>query len=88
LQRIRQRCEEEGIRLEFKSPYKTSQRCPLCGNIDRKNRRADRFICTCCGFEEHADIVGAMNLKALGLAGAYSLRSLQTRFSETGINVY
>lgn len=89
LQRIRQRCEEEGVRLEFKSPYKTSQRCPLCGNIDRKNRRADRFKCINCGFEEHADIVGAVNLKALGLAEAYSLRSLQTQFNTTEvINVY
>lgn len=88
LQRIRQRCEEEGIQLEFKSPYKTSQRCPLCGNIDRKNRREDKFRCTNCGFEGHADIVGAMNLKALGLAGAYSLRSLQTQFNGAGINVY
>ncbi|MEM4134635.1 MAG: transposase [Candidatus Micrarchaeia archaeon] len=88
LQRIRQRCEEEGIRLEFKSPYKTSQRCPLCGNIDRKNRRTDRFRCTSCGFEKHADIVGAMNLKVLGLAEAYSLRSLQTQFNGVGINVY
>lgn len=88
LQRIRQRCEEEGVWLEFKSPWKTSQRCFLCGNIDRKNRRADKFKCTNCGFEEHADIVGAMNLKALGLAGAYSLRSLQTQFNGVGINVY
>lgn len=78
IQRLKQICEVYGVLLLFKSPYKTSQRCPLCGNIDSRNRRAERFICTSCGFEEHADIVGAMNLKALGLAGAYSLRSLQT----------
>lgn len=88
IQRLRQRCEEYGVRLEFKSPYKTSQRCPLCGNIDRKNRRAERFICTHCGFEEHADIVGAMNLEVLGLAGVYSLRSLQTQSDRQVINVY
>ncbi|RLI61830.1 MAG: hypothetical protein DRO67_07680, partial [Candidatus Asgardarchaeum californiense] len=76
LQRLRHRCEEEGVLLLFKSPWKTSQRCPLCGNIDKRNRRADRFVCSNCGFEEDADIVGAMNLEALGLAGVYCLRSL------------
>lgn len=76
IQRLRCLCEEKGVRLAFKSPYKTSQRCPLCGKIERRNRRADRFRCVHCGFEENADIVGAMNLKALWLAGAYSLRSL------------
>lgn len=78
LQRLRQICEVNGVLLLLKSPWKTSQRCPLCGNIDGRNRRADRFRCAGCGFEEHADVVGAMNLKALGLAGAYSLRFLQT----------
>lgn len=77
INRLRQICEEEGIRIEFKSPYKTSQRYPICGKIDRRNRNADKFKCTNCAFEENADIVGAMNLKVLGLAGVYSLRSLQ-----------
>lgn len=77
INRLRQICEEKGTRIEFKSPHKTSQRCPICGNIDRRNRNADKFKCTNCAFEENADIVGAINLKALGLAGVYSLRSLQ-----------
>lgn len=81
IQRLRQLCEENGVRLVFKSPYKTSQTCPLCGKIDRKNRKADKFKCTNCGFEEQADIVSAMNLKALWLAGAYSLGSLQSNFN-------
>lgn len=87
IQRLRQRCEAEGVLLKVKSSYKTSQRCPLCGNIGRRNRNADRFKCTNCGFEENADIVGAMNLKVLGLAGVYSLRSLKSQFSG-GTNVH
>ena len=78
INRLRQICEEQGVCFKFKSPYKTSQRCPNCGNIDGKNRRNDKFHCTNCKFEENADIVGAMNLKFLGLAGEYSLRSLQS----------
>jgi IS605 OrfB family transposase len=83
--RLRQICEEKGIRIEFKNPYKTSQRCPICGKIDRRNRSADKFRCINCGFEENADIVGALNLKALGLAGVYSLRFLPSQFN-SGIN--
>lgn len=77
INRLRQICEEKGTRIEFKSPYKTSQRCPICGNIDRRNRNADKFKSTRCAFEENTDIVGAINLKVLGLAGVYSLRSPQ-----------
>jgi IS605 OrfB family transposase len=80
LDKLRQICEERGIGIEFKSPYKTSQRCPYCGKIDRRNRNGERFRCIYCGFEEHADIVGAKNLELLGLAGVYSLRSLQGNF--------
>ena len=69
-------CEEFGIRMEFKSPWKTSQRCPVCGKIDRRNRRDTEFKCTRCDYKNHADTVGALNLKSLGLAGVYSLRLL------------
>jgi len=76
--RLEQICEEQGVCIELKSPWKTSQRCPVCGNIDKRNRKSEKFKCVSCGFEEHADIVGAMNLKHLGLAEVYSLRSLQS----------
>jgi IS605 OrfB family transposase len=77
--KLEQRCEEEGVLLKFKAPWKTSQHCPSCGKIDDKSRKGDRFKCTGCGFEEHADVVGALNLKALELAGVYSLRSLKSK---------
>jgi len=72
IQRLRQLCEEQGVRVVFQSPYKTSQRCPLCSKIDRRNRNGDRFKCINCGYENHSDIVGALNLKSLWLAGANS----------------
>lgn len=74
---LRQRCEEQGIRVEMKSPWKTSQHCPQCGKIDSRNRKGDKFECVRCGFSEHADVVGGMNLKALSVAGVYSLRFLK-----------
>jgi IS605 OrfB family transposase len=76
IDRLVQHCEEEGVRVELKSPWKTSQGCPVCHNLDRRNRKAAKFKCVNCSFEEHADIVGALNLEALEVAGVYSLRSL------------
>ena len=77
-ERLKQICEEKGIRIKLKNPWKTSQRCSVCGNIDRRNRRGDRFVCLSCGHVDNADYNASRNLEALGLAGVYSLRSLPT----------
>ena len=56
---------ERGGRLEFvPAPY-TSLRCPAegCGHIHEDNRPTrNRFCCVACGFEGHADVVGAINI--------------------------
>lgn len=45
----------------------TSQTCPECGHSCKENRiTRDAFQCKNCGFEQHADIVGALNV-----AGSY-----------------
>lgn len=76
--RLTQICEEKGIRRRLKSPWKTSQRCAVCGNIDRRNRRGERFLCLSCGHTDTADHNASKNLELLGLAGVYSLRSLKS----------
>lgn len=76
--RLSQRCEELGIRLVYKSPWKTSQRCSVCGKWDRRSRNGDEFLCIYCGHEDHSDLNAAKNLELLGLAGAYGLRSLKS----------
>ena len=78
--RLTQFCEETGICISVKNPWKTSQRCSICGNIDRKNRKGDRFKCLDpdCKSEMNADYNASRNLESLGLAGVYSLRSLQS----------
>ena len=77
-ERLMQLCEENGIRISLKSPWKTSQRCSVCGNIDRRNRSGEKFLCLNCGYKANADYNASKNLEALGLAGVYSLRSLPT----------
>jgi IS605 OrfB family transposase len=74
---LQRRCEESGVRLERKDPWKTSQRCAICGKWDRRSRKGDRFKCVHCGHTDHADRNASKNLEFLGLAGAYGLRSLQ-----------
>ena len=82
--RLAQICEEQGIRIDLKNPWKTSQRCSACGNIDRRNRKGEKFLCLRCGHEANADYNASKNLEALGLAGVYSLRSLLTSEMEKG----
>lgn len=45
------------------TPDYTSQACPVCSYLDPANRNGKRFACTCCGFEDDADHVGALNIK-------------------------
>jgi IS605 OrfB family transposase len=60
-------------RIEFKALVKgfnhktvnaayTSQTCPRCGSVHKKNRVIDKFKCTNCAFEGQADQLAAMNL--------------------------
>lgn len=48
-------------------PQNTSRTCPYCSHVSADNRLTQaRFVCRQCGFEEHADLVGAMNILARG----------------------
>jgi putative transposase len=48
-------------------PHNTSRTCPCCGHIAKENRLTQaRFACVACGFEENADVVGAINILERG----------------------
>lgn len=50
-------------------PHGSSQTCPACLHKDPENRKTQaEFICVHCGFEENADVVGAINTLNCGLA--------------------
>ncbi|MDR0674277.1 MAG: transposase [Zoogloeaceae bacterium] len=43
----------------------TSRTCPACGHVSAENRQTQsRFLCVECGFEENADLVGAISILA------------------------
>lgn len=48
--------------------YKTSQRCPYCGRINKNNRdhNTHRYKCDRCGYSSNDDRIGAMNILQLG----------------------
>ena len=74
--KIRQKSEERSIELEDVSPKYTSQTCNVCSHVDSESRiTRDRFICTNCGQEFHADRNAARNI-LYGAAGKVVQRRL------------
>ena len=50
-------------------PRNTSRACPCCGHVSAGNRRTQaRFACVECGYEDNADLVGAINVLRAGHA--------------------
>ncbi|WP_320056472.1 transposase [Desulfuromonas thiophila] len=50
-------------------PHNTSRTCPACGHVSADNRQSQaKFECVECGFEENADLVGAINVLRAGHA--------------------
>jgi putative transposase len=49
------------------APHHTSRLCPCCGSVSKNNRQTQaRFLCVDCGYENHADVVGAINILERG----------------------
>jgi len=54
-----------GIPVIFVDPRYTSQQCPKCGTIDKKNRKTrNNFCCIKCGLAGPADTIAARNIRA------------------------
>ena len=49
-------------------PHNTSRICPGCGHTAAENRPTQAlFRCVKCGFEDNADLVGAINIRSRGM---------------------
>jgi putative transposase len=56
-----------GGKLLAVPPHNTSRSCPCCGHVSRDNRITQaKFLCVDCGYENHADVVGALNVLERG----------------------
>jgi putative transposase len=62
---VRQLEDKAPGRVEKIRPAFTSQRCSVCGQLDRDSRESQApFRCTACGFACHADVNAAKNAAA------------------------
>jgi putative transposase len=52
-----------GVPLHVVDPRNTSRTCPECNHCAKANRKSQAiFCCVQCGYTEHADRVGAINI--------------------------
>ena len=59
-----QQAEKLGIRVHITPSQYTSQQCPVCGCIDKENRKTqESFVCTHCGHTDNADHNASINIK-------------------------
>ena len=62
---IEYKAKRFGVPVIFVDPKHTSQTCPECGAVSKKNRPdRDTFKCCSCGFSQPADNVAALNIRA------------------------
>ena len=74
-------------------PQNTSRTCPCCGHVSKDNRQTQaKFECVKCGFEENADVVGAINILRAGharlaceVSGAVMPPAAGTHRSDSGV---
>lgn len=56
-----------GVPVGLVDPRHTSQTCPSCGLVDRRNRPSQSvFLCVGCGLGGHADHIAALNIRSRG----------------------
>ena len=59
------KAETQGKRIVFVDARYTSQKCFVCGNIDKASRNRSHYKCVACGYSEHADVNAAKNIRGL-----------------------
>ncbi len=64
---IQYKAKAAGVPVVLVNPRNTSRTCPVCGNIDKANRKTQaKFVCTKCGHTANADINAAINIANRG----------------------
>lgn len=66
---LHDKAESAGREVVAVNPANTSRTCPACGHCAKENRVTQAtFLCVDCGYADHADVVGAVNVLRAGLA--------------------
>ena len=70
-------------------PKYTSQECPKCGHVDKKNREGEKFLCRECGYTEHADTKASRTIvRRVGLVFPKNKKTLPTDCGKVTLNRY
>jgi putative transposase len=68
IQFTKSKAEDAGSKVVLVDPRYTSQKCSVCGHVEKDNRKTQsNFTCLNCGHTENADINAAKNILGLGL---------------------
>ena len=78
---LKEQAEKLGIRVHITPSQYTSQQCPVCGCIDKENRKTqESFVCTNCGHADNADHNASINIK-----NRFSVNVLQNQLHKQDI---
>ena len=69
-------CELTGRSFVTVDPAYTSQKCSMCGHVDKNSRQGESFLCTRCGTSLDADINAARNILMRGACSPPSLQPI------------
>jgi len=61
---IKEKAQKHGIPVVMVEAKYTSQRCFICGHIEKGNRNGSKFTCKSCGYKSHADLNASRNIAA------------------------
>ncbi len=62
--KIQYKAQRAGIPVILVDPKYTSQLCPQCGTIDKRNRKSQsEFLCVSCGYAAPADLNASRNIR-------------------------
>ena len=65
---IEYKAQAAGVAVVLVDPKYTSQTCSACGHCAKSNRKSQaEFCCQACGFQAHADVNAARNIRAWAL---------------------
>lgn len=72
MNKLSQICEENGILFTKINPAYTSQKCSVCGEVCKSNRKGKIYKCS-CGNEMDADLNAAINISHMGVYSPHAL---------------
>ncbi len=82
---IEYKAQEMGKDVVYVDPRYTSQKCSMCGYINKNNRKGSIFHCLSCNYELNADLNAARNIEIFGKSEYFRLLSTSQslRFDES-----